>query len=240
MKTFKEFMSEALTKQVVKAVARQVYKKQALQQKVAGGKKQTPSPIFSRTRLYHGTDKASSKAIDRDGWKTDKNVTRQMTGSGVYTTPQRSAAQMYANQRSTQRGGQPAVRTFSIPSSVFQRVKSMRQQMGKWNFEKGGQKFNAMQMSPKAANKYDVTNKPLTQTIRPQGSQKTELKQRVNTALQKPQNREALRRQSGIKPRGGSSTLPNVGRGVNQRPSGRNFTPGTGGNFGISGIGLAN
>ncbi len=40
--------------------------------------------------------------------------------------------------------------------------------------------------------------------------------------------------------RGGSSTLPNVGRGVQQRPSGRDFTPGTGGNFGISGIGLAN
>lgn len=40
--------------------------------------------------------------------------------------------------------------------------------------------------------------------------------------------------------RGGSSTLPNVGRGVNQRPSGTRFTPGTGGNFGISGIGLAN
>ncbi len=41
--------------------------------------------------------------------------------------------------------------------------------------------------------------------------------------------------------RGGSSSLPNVGRGVNVRPSGTGrFTPGTGGNFGISGIGLAN
>ena len=40
--------------------------------------------------------------------------------------------------------------------------------------------------------------------------------------------------------RGGSSTLSNVGRGVQQTPSGRDFTPGTGGNFGISGIGLAN
>jgi hypothetical protein len=45
----------------------------------------------------------------------------------------------------------------------------------------------------------------------------------------------------GIKPRSGmSSSLPNVGRGVQQRPSGTGFTPGTGGNFGISGIGLAN
>ena len=40
--------------------------------------------------------------------------------------------------------------------------------------------------------------------------------------------------------RGGSSSLSNVGRGVQQRPSGTGFTPGTGGNFGISGIGLAN
>jgi len=41
--------------------------------------------------------------------------------------------------------------------------------------------------------------------------------------------------------RGGSSSLPNVGRGVSVKPSGSGrFTPGTGGNFGISGIGLAN
>lgn len=40
--------------------------------------------------------------------------------------------------------------------------------------------------------------------------------------------------------RGGSSTLSNVGRGVETSPSGLKFTPGTGGNFGISGIGLAN
>ena len=37
-----------------------------------------------------------------------------------------------------------------------------------------------------------------------------------------------------------NTTLPNVGRGVDQRPSGTGFTPGTGGNFGIGGIGLAN
>ena len=40
--------------------------------------------------------------------------------------------------------------------------------------------------------------------------------------------------------RGGSSILSNVGRGVETSPSGMRFTPGTGGNFGISGIGLAN
>jgi len=41
--------------------------------------------------------------------------------------------------------------------------------------------------------------------------------------------------------RGGSSSLSNVGRGIEQTPSGvGKFTPGTGGNFGISGIGLAN
>ena len=38
--------------------------------------------------------------------------------------------------------------------------------------------------------------------------------------------------------RGGSSTLPNIGRGVEPTPSGRNFIPGTGENFGISGIKL--
>ena len=236
MKTYNQFMTEALAASLVKAAARSKFRNKALVSKVSS----PVSKIISRTRLYHGTDQASSQLINQGGWRTDKNVTRQMMGGGVYTTPQRSAAQMYANQRSNQRGGQPAIRTFSVPSSTFQRVKTMRQKMGQWNFEKGGRKFNAMQMSPQAANKYDVTNSPLTQTVRLQGPQKIELKQRVNTALKKPQNRETLRRQSGIKPRGGSSTLPNVGRGVDQRPSGTGFTPGTGGNFGIGGIGLAN
>lgn len=40
--------------------------------------------------------------------------------------------------------------------------------------------------------------------------------------------------------RGGSSSLSNVGRGVETSPSRLRFRPGTGGNFGISGIGLAN
>lgn len=39
--------------------------------------------------------------------------------------------------------------------------------------------------------------------------------------------------------RGGSSILPNVGRGVETSPSGLKFTPGSGRKFGISGIGLA-
>ena len=48
------------------------------------------------------------------------------------------------------------------------------------------------------------------------------------------------KRGTGPRIRGGSSSLSNVGRGVQQTPSGINFIPGTGGNFGISGIGLAN
>lgn len=203
MKTFQEFMVEALTQQVAKAAAGQAYQKQALQQKVNPSGSQ---PTISRTRLYHGTDSQSSQAINRDGWRTDANVSRQMTGSGVYTTPQKSAAQMYANQRASQRGTQPAVRTLSIPTSTFKKVQAQRQQSGQWNFNKGGQRFNAVQMTPQGANKYDVTNSPMTQTIRPQGSQRQELKQRVNTALQKPQNRQALASRYGISTKGDSSS----------------------------------
>lgn len=246
MKTFKQFMVEAVTQQVAKAAAGQAYQKQALQQKVNPSGSQ---PTISRTRLYHGTDSQSSQAINRGGWRTDTNVSRQMTGSGVYTTPQRSAAQMYANQRASQRGTQPAVRTFSIPTSTFKKVQTQRQQADQWNFNKGGKSFNAMQMTPKGANKYDVTNNSLTRTIRPQGSQRQELNQRVNTALQKPQAREILNRRYNIKAKkGGTSSLENAGNPGGEEktsrlrglPKSMDYTPGAGGNYGISGIGLAN
>lgn len=193
MKTYTQFLDEALAGSLVRAAARGVVRNRGTLQRVQRSTGAAPRTI-SRTRLYHGTNQPSSQAINRSGWRTDTNVTRQMTGSGVYTTPQRPAAQMYANQRSVQRGGAPAVRTFSIPTSTYQRVKAQRQAAGQWQFEKGGQRFNAMQMSPQAANRYDITNRPLTQTIRPQGPQKTELRQRVNTALRNPRNRSVLRR----------------------------------------------
>lgn len=248
MKTYTQFivdLQEAVKPYVVKAAARQQYQSQAVKQKVASGGTRNvrgggtaPSKVKNNL-VYHGTTQPASQSISKSGWRTDKNVTRQMSGSGVYVTPQKPAAQMYAKDRSNQRGEAPAVRTFSMPSSLYQRVKSNRQRTGQWTANKGGQKFNFMQMSPQGANKYDITDKSRGQTIRPQGPQKAQIKQRVNTALQKPQNRSALRTQSGMKPKGGGSTAQGLGSAGSPSGSTGRFQVGGGQSYGLSGIKLA-
>lgn len=244
MKTFQEFCAEALKPSVVQAAARQQYTRQATQQQVSNrGTGNLPKQL-SFTRVYHGTTQPASKAISQSGWRTDTNVTRQMQGAGVYTTPQRSAAQMYANQRANQRGESPAVRTFRLPSSTFDKVKTSRQQQGKWTLDKGGRKFNVMQMSPQGANKYDITDK-LKGTINVQGSQRRELNQRVRTGLQRPQNVSALKRQIRSGRGSGSSSLSNVGSGSGNShltKDGRfrmNVGHKSGDRYGIGGVGLA-
>jgi len=234
MKTYSQFISEALRSSVVQAAARQRYSRQGIQKQVGN----TSPRQLSFTRLYHGTNKPASQAISKGGWRTDVNVTRQMTGSGVYTTPQKSAAQMYANERASQRGGGPAVRTFALPTSKFNQVKAQRQQSGKWDFVKGGQKFNTVQMSPQGANRYDITDKPKS-AVTFQGPQKQKLRQRVNTALSNPRNRAALKsdiKSAKPKVRGGGSTVQGAGS-----PSGTTgrFQVGGGQSYGLSGIKLA-
>jgi len=93
-------------------------------------------------------------------------------------------------------------------------------------------------MDPKGANRYDITDKPKS-AINFSKTQRRELNQRISSGLKHPKGKSTLKQQikSG---RGGSSTLSNVGRGVEASPSGLKFTPGTGGNYGASGIGLAN
>jgi len=269
VKTFKQFLDEALKSSVVRASARQQYTRKAVTQRVAGGGMggrrgggSSPGSITTKpqptntgrtaggrgsspqnikfTKVYHGTNKPASQAISKGGWRTDVNVTRQMTGSGVYTTPQKSAAQMYANERASQRGGGPAVRTFALPTSKFNQVKAQRQQSGKWDFVKGGQKFNTVQMDPKAANRYDITDKPKS-AVTFQGPQKQKLRQRVNTALSNPRNRAALKSdiksaKPKVRGRFGGSTSQGVGS-----PSGTTgrFQVGGGESYGVSGIKLA-
>jgi len=208
MKTYSQFLDEALATSVIKAAARSAFRNQALKQQVSRRTGTAPRSA-SFTRLYHGTTQPASQQISRSGWRTNINVTRQMTGSGVYTTPQRPAAQMYANQRASQRGESPAVRTFRLPTSTYNKVKAQRDQRGEWTAQKGGNTFNIVQMSPKGANRYDITDKPQS-AITFQGTQKQELRQRVSTAMKKPQNRSVIRREI-RSTRGMSSSLGNVG-----------------------------
>ena len=242
MKTYQQFMTEALASSLVKAAARSVMQNAALRN---AGKALSKSPTAPKTasftKVYHGTTKPASQAIDKGGWKTDTNVTRQMQGSGVYTTPQRGAAQMYAKDRSLVRGEKPAVRTFNLPTDKFNAVKANRQSSGSWTLNKGGNKFNVVQMSPKAANKYDVTNKPQS-AINLKGSQKADLRNRVNTALQRPANTSALKRQLGLKVKGGGNSAQDVTDDPNSKPiaaRSRDYKVGGSQGYGISGIKLA-
>jgi hypothetical protein len=193
MKTFKQFietihdLDENLLSSVVKAAARQQLLRGLVQKQIGAA----PRKLSLGTRVYHGTTQPSSRQIDRSGWRTDQNVTRQLTGSGVYVTPQRRVAQMYAGQRSAQRGESPAIRTLRIPQSIFDKAKQSRVDRGEWVYDKGGVKFNVLQMNPKAANKFDIT-KSTQGKVELKPSQKSELNQRVRTGLSKPQNRAEL------------------------------------------------
>jgi hypothetical protein len=258
MKTYKQFMTEALASSLVKASARNAMQVAALRNAGKTLPKSSTAPnTASFTKVYHGTTKPASQAIDKGGWKTDTNVTRQMQGSGVYTTPQKGAAQMYAKQRSLARGEQPSVRTFNLPTDKFNAVKANRQSSGSWTLNKGGNKFNVVQMSPKAANKYDVTNKPQS-AINLKGPQKAELNQRVKAGLQRPANVKALKTQLGLKPKvgsnlpsnvtlgttpkGGGNSAPDVTDDPNSKPiaaRSRNYQIGGGARYGIAGVGLA-
>lgn len=246
MKTFKEFMSEALTRQVVRGSARQQYQRQALQQRVSGGNQTTPSPIFQKPKTITGFQTArgskytykpqtkswpqTQRTAPNDPYHPTPAGTKQKSDYTMFTTPD---ASMTMRQRFVSGSKEPFYQ--GLPQSTKPKVG--RAPVEVWNqyAEKGGRKV----IHP-GSPIIDIQTATPGSGVGLYGNQRKELRKRVNTALKKPQNREALRRQSGIKPRGGSSTLPNVGRGVDQRPSGTGFTPGTGGNFGIGGIGLAN
>lgn len=251
MKTFKEFLEdleEALRPEVVRAAARQQFQRGVIQRQVGNT---SPRQVSLGVRLYHGTTQPASQSISNSGWRTDTNVTRQMQGSGVYTTPQKPAAQMYANQRAVERGESPAIRTFKIPSSTFNRVRASRQQSGEWTARKGGNTFNIVQMSPKGANKYDITD-TLRGRISVPSQLKPELQQRVSTALSNPRNIAALNRdirstrssRSGSRGGGGtgsSAVSSSSGTGLSRR-NWNNYNPGSmtpSGGFGLSNIQLA-
>ena len=246
MKTFREFIEEALTTQVVRGASRQQYQRQALQQRVSGGNQTTPSQIFQRPQTITGFRTArgstysfkpsvnnipgsSTRTAANDPFHPTKPGVKQSSDWTIFTTPS-------AGQSMKAKWNQGVSRTEFFKGEPVSKTPAVgRSPVEVWNKYQGGGR--AMHLGNRIT---DIQTATPGSGIGLYGKQRQELRQRVNTALQKPQNRETLRRQSGMKPRGGSSSLSNVGRGVQQRPSGIDFTPGTGGNFGISGIGLAN
>jgi hypothetical protein len=206
------------------------------------------------TRLYHGTDSSAQRSIQSGGFRTDKNVTRQMRGQGVYSTPDKKAANMYANDRAAKRGTSPSRMELLVPSSRLKGAGA--------NMVKGDTKFKAYGMQPSYANKTLQNKQPAIRSKNPSFSHSspeevknrfrsnrkdTEMKRQSGTPTKPGVVRAAVHTRklppSGTKitmGKGGSSSLGNVGSssGQSRKPS-SGYTPGSGGRYGLSGIGLA-
>ena len=197
-KTYKEFINEALPGLFVKTVAKQVFKNRG----VAKAVRNTIKPLTNApkqlkfTKLYHGTNTPASAAISKGGYRTDKNVSRQMMGKGVYTSSDNYSAAMYGIRAAYKYGGEPALRQLRVPQNVA-KTQTTRVRSGTGDYSGKGYKMTTL--STQQANKYDVTDKlpkdkyDLDALMSPE--RKRELRKRVRGELRQRAGREELRRE---------------------------------------------
>ena len=198
MKTYKEFINEALAGLFVKTVAKQVFKNRG----VAKAARNIIKPLTNAPKqlkfgkTFHGTTQKASGSISKGGWRTDTNVTRQMSGSKVYTAGDNYSAANYALDRARKLGDKPAMRQFRVPQSVMQK-QTTKVTGGAGDYSGKGYKMTTL--SPQQANKYDVTDKvsrnkyDLDALMSPE--KKRELRRRVRRGLRQRAGREELRRE---------------------------------------------
>ena len=195
MKTYKEFvLNEVVGRSLVKGLARQLLKNRGL---AKAAQRTIPSSAPKNIKLgktFHGTTQKVSDSISKGGWKTDTNVTRQMSGSNVYTAGDNYSAANYALDRAVKRKDKPALRQFRVPQSVMQKqTQGVKGGVGDY----GGKGYKMTTLSPQQANKFDVTDRvskskyDLDVLLSPED--KRELLQRVQKRLKNPANRRQLR-----------------------------------------------
>ena len=194
MKTYKEFINEAA---LARIVAKQIFKNRG----VAKAVRNTIKPLTNApkqlkfTKLYHGTNTPASAAISKGGYRTDKNVSRQMMGKGVYTSSDNYSAAMYGIRAANKYGGEPALRQLRVPQNVA-KTQTTRVRSGTGDYSGKGYKMTTL--STQQANKYDVTDKlpkdkyDLDALMSPE--KKRELRKRVRGELRQRAGREELRR----------------------------------------------
>ena len=221
MKTYKEFIEEALLPSLVKGAARYAMRNKHIRKNIAKVSTK-PSKTLKFTKLFHGTTKKASDSISKGGWRGDVNVTRQYTGKGlVNATPDNMTAKSYAFDRAAKRNDLPFVRTFKVPKKVADRnMKTLYSGAGDYS----GTGYKSTTLTPQQANKYDVTQKvDSSGIIDPKYSfskeQQKELRQRVRGVLGREQNHNVLRRE--LK-QGNDASLTNIYRNVRQNPSSPN------------------
>jgi len=242
MKSFKEFCSEALKSSVVQAAARQRYVRQGIQKQVGNT---NPRPRISQPRTITGFQTArgskytynqkpgslpqTQRTAPNDPYHPTASGVKQKSDYTIFTTPKDS---MTMRQRFV---SGPKETTFKgLPMQKKPELGKAPVEYWKKYAEKGGRE--AIHPGSRIT---DIQTATPGSGLGLFGAQRKELKQRISSGLKNPKGIPTLKQQ--IKSaRGGSSTLSNVGRGVEASPSGLKFTPGTGGNYGASGIGLAN
>lgn len=203
MKTYQEFIQEALLGKFVKTVAKQLYKSKALKAAVKKSvpkvSKKAPEKL-KFTKLFHGTNTPASSAISKGGYRTDKNVSRQMLGKGVYTSPDNYTAAQYAHRAARKFGGEPAMRQLRVPQQIANK-QTTKVRSGTGDYSGRGYKMTTL--SPQQANKYDVTDTTriknkydIDAVMSPDN--KRELIQRVRAALRKKPNVDQLKRELGL------------------------------------------
>ena len=186
MKTFKQFLDEAslaadITSSAIRQYSRNKRLAKAAQSStrpIVGSTPNAPQQIQTRT-THHGTTKAVSDAINRSGYRTDANVTRQMSGAGVYSAAVPSVARNYAQDRAVTRNDTPATRTFQVPKPVYQKqTQIVRGGAG----DPTGKGYRMTTLSPQQANKYDVT-KSNTSRVKMHPKHAMKVRQRINARV---------------------------------------------------------
>lgn len=185
MKTFQQFLEEAsmaadITASAIRQYSRNKRLAKAAQSSTSPVTPNLPKQIQTRT-VHHGTTKAASDAINRSGYRTDANVTRQMSGSGVYTAAVPGVARNYAQDRALKRNDTPATRTFQVPKAVWQKqTEIVRHGAG----DPTGKGYRMTTLSPEQANKYDVT-KPNTSRVKMHPKHAMKIRQRIKASRAK-------------------------------------------------------
>ena len=195
MKTFTQFLKEAsMASDITSSAIRQYSRNKRLAKAVQGStstgpvvgpmmifrkpKSNAPQQIQTRS-VHHGTTKAASDAINKSGYRTDANVTRQMSGNAVYSAAVPSVARNYAQDRAVTRKDSPATRRFQVPKAVWQKqTEIVRGGVG----DPKGKGYRMTTLSPEQANKYDVT-KSNTGMLKMHPKHAMKVRQRINTRV---------------------------------------------------------
>ena len=223
MKTFQEFLDEALVASLVKAAARSLLKKKAVTQKVASASVKPsvsktiklPSKVTGfqtgRGSKYTYTQKPQSwpqtqRTAAKDPYHPTAPGVKQKSDYTMFTTPD---ASMTMRQRFVSGSKEPFYK--GLPQSTTPR--RGRAPVEVWN--RYAEKGNRGAIHP-GSPITDIQTTTRGSNVGLYGAQRKELRDRVKTGLQRPANIQALKKELGIKSMNSSNsstTYRNLGAG---------------------------